>query len=302
MPSLDLNLLLDLDALLEEGSVAGAARRLHLSAPAMSRRLARLRQAFGDPLMVPAGRGLVPTPRALALRPAVQAAIDGVRGVLQPQVLDLTRLRRTFTVRANDGFAGAWAARLSAAMRAEAPGAALQFVPRASRDPDALRSGAVDLDIMVEKAPEAGILTEPLFAAAFVGVVRQGHPLCAKRGKVSAERFVAWRHIATSPGRLACAAVDEALAQRGLRRDVVLVAPGFQAALSMAVASDLVAVMPAPFVRWAMAHQPLQVFDLPFALPTVQVVQCWHLRQHADPVHGWLRGHVRAVCADVAPP
>jgi len=300
--TLDLNLLVDLDVLLQEGSVAAAAERLHVSAPAMSRRLARLRDAFGDPLFVPAGRGLVPTARALALRPAVAAALDGVRGVLQPPRVDFATLARTFVLRANDGFAGAWAARLSGALRAEAPGVALQFVPRASRDPDDLRSGAVDLDLLVVKEPVAGILTEPLFEATFVGVVRQGHPLgaAARAGSIDAPAFVAWQHIATSPGRRSCAAVDAALAERGLRRTIALVAPGFQAALSMAVASDYVAVMPAPFVRWALASMPLQAFALPFPIPAVEVAQCWHLRQHADPVHAWLRAHVKAVCAAAA--
>ncbi|MFS2218063.1 LysR family transcriptional regulator [Telluria sp. Tellsp104] len=302
LQTLDLNLLVDLDALLQAGSVAGAAQRLHVSAPAMSRRLARLRDAFGDPLFVPAGRGLVPTSRALALREAVTHAIDQVRGVLQPPRVDFATLERTFTIRANDGFAGAWAARLAAAMRAEAPGTALQFLPRASRDPDALRSGEVDLDILVVKGPEPGILTERLFTASFVGVVRRGHPLCAgrRRARITAEAFVAWQHIATSPGRRSCAAVDVALAERGLRRTVALVAPGFQAALAMALASDFVAVMPAPFVQWAMTTLPLQTFALPFALPAVDVEQCWHQRQHADPVHAWLRRHVQAVCAQAA--
>jgi DNA-binding transcriptional LysR family regulator len=86
-----------------------------------------------------------------------------------------------------------------------------------------------------------------------------------------------------------------------LQRTIALVAPGFQAALSMAVASDLVAVMPAQFVQWAMTHQALQAFALPFALPSVKVEQCWHLRQHADPTHAWLRRHVKAVCAQAAP-
>lgn len=301
--SFDLNLLVDLDVLLQEGSVAGAAKRLHLSAPAMSRRLARLREAFADPLFVPAGRGLVPTPRALALRPAVQAAIDQARSVLNPPGLDLASLERRFKVRANDGFSGVWAARLSTAMRIEAPGVTLQFLPRAGRDPEALRSGEVDLDIMVRKTHEPDILSEKLFQASFLGAVRQGHPLCEGSGPdgIGAEAFVSWPHIATEPGRHAYAALDEALAERGLRRSIAVVAPGFQAALSIAIASDLVAVMPAPFVQWAMAHQPLEAFSLPFALPGVEVEQCWHLRQHKDPAHAWLREHVKKLCAALAP-
>lgn len=305
LEQVDFNLLLDLDALLRTGSVAGAASRLHLSAPAMSRRLARLREAFGDPLFVPAGRGLAPTARALALAPGVQAAIDQVRAVLMPETVDFSTLDRMFSVRANDGFAGVWATRLAAALQLDAPGVALQFVPRASRDAEGLRSGAIDLELGLPKTREPDIHTEALFAAHFVGVVRSGHPLCAglpDGAAVDAVRFAACQHVAASPGRRSCAPVDEALRGLGLERRITLVAPGFQAALMMALASDLVAVMPAPFVRWSAAHLPLRQFALPVAVPPVEVAQSWHMRHHADPVHRWLRGHVRALCAQEQAP
>jgi DNA-binding transcriptional LysR family regulator len=301
LEQVDFNLLIDLDALLREGSVAGAARRLHLSAPAMSRRLARLRTAFGDPLFVPAGRGLVPTERALALQPRVAAAIAQVRDVLMPETVDVACIERSFTIRGNDGFAGAWAARLAAALAREAPGVTLHFLARASRDTEALRSGAVDLDLGLPKTSEPDIHARHLFEAGFVGVVRHGHPLGAHADEVGAGDFVAWQHIAASPGRRSCAPVDEALARLGLQRRVAIVAPGFQAALMMALASDLVAVMPAPFVRWNAAHLPLRAFALPVDVPPVPVAQRWHARHHADPVHRWLRGHVQALCAAEAP-
>jgi DNA-binding transcriptional LysR family regulator len=295
---LDFNLLLDLDALLREGSVVGAARYLNLSAPAMSRRLMRLREAVGDPLFVPAGRGLVPTERALALRLRVQAAIEDVRGVFTPEDVDFSRLQRTFTLRANDGFLGAWATRLVTAMVAEAPGISLHFVPRADKSIEPLRSGVIDLDIGVPGPAEQEVHNEPLFAATFVGVVREKHPLVVNmsgRG-VRAEDFVSWPHITTSRRGLATGRIDAALKELGLSRRVVIVAPGFQAALVMAATSDLVATVPEPFVRWAMAHHRLHVFKLPVSTPDVEVSQSWHSRHHADPVHRWLRGHVRAAC------
>lgn len=294
----DFNLLLDLDALLREGSVVGAARQLHLSPPAMSRRLTRLREAIGDPLFVPAGRGLVPTERALALRERVRAAIEEVRGVFTPDDVDFSRLQRTFTLRTNDGFAGAWATRLAVAMTAEAPGVSLHFVPRVARMMNELRSGAVDLDIGVQGAAEPEMYSEALFTASFVGVVRAEHPLVANRTDmaISAADFVAWPHVATSPRGLATGRIDAALNALGHSRRVVIVAPGFQAALAMAAASDCVAAMPAPFVHWAMAQHRLCVFTLPVAMPGVEVSQNWHVRHHADPVHRWLRGHVRAMC------
>ena len=295
---LDFNLLLDLDALLREGSVVGAARFLNISAPAMSRRLTRLREAVGDPLFVPAGRGLVPTQRALDLRHRVQAAIEEVRGVFMPEAVDFSRLQRTFTLRANDGFLGAWATRLAAAMVAEAPGISLLFITRADKSIEPLRNGVIDLDIGVSGPSEPEVHNESLFEATFVGVVREKHPLVrglSGRG-VRAEDFVSWPHITTSRRGLATGRIDAALKELGLSRRVVIIAPGFQAAMAMAATSDLVATAPEPVVRWAMAHHRLHVFKLPVSTPAVEVSQSWHSRHHADPVHRWLRGHVRATC------
>lgn len=300
MNHLDFNLLLDLDALLREGSVVGAARRLHLSSPAMSRRLTRLREAAGDPLFVPAGRGLVPTQRALALRDPVQAAIEQVRRVFTPEDIDFSRLERTLTLRANDGFAGAWASRLAANIGAEAPGVCLHFLARADKDSAALRDGLVDLDVGGRAVAEPEMHSELLFKASFVGVVRAGHPL-AGRGQVSVEDFVSASHISASRGCLANGNIDETLQARGLRRRIAIVAPGFQAALMMAATSDLVAAMPEPFARWALTHQRLHLFKLPVATPDIDISQTWHPRHHTDPVHRWLRGHVRAICAAAIP-
>ncbi|MEO6017348.1 MAG: LysR family transcriptional regulator [Polaromonas sp.] len=305
---LDFNLLLDLDALLREGSVVGAARQLNVSAPAMSRRLTRLREAVGDPLFVPAGRGLVPTRRALALRARVQAAIEEVRGVFTPEEVDFSTLQRTFTLRANDSFLGGWATRLAAAMTAEAPGVSLHFMLRADKDIDPLRNGLIDLDIGVAGPQEAEIYRQLLFKASFVGVVREGHPMLRHTGKgqgkktagVSAKDFAAWPHVAAPrsvhAGGHAGGRIDAALKALGLERKVLIVAPGFQAALAMVAASDLVTAVPEPVARWAMAHQRLEAFKLPVKIPGMDVTQTWHLRHHADPVHVWLRQHVHAVC------
>lgn len=301
---IDFNLLLDLDALLREGSVVGAARSLHLSAPAMSRRLTRLREAIGDPLFVPAGRGLVPTQRALALRARVQAAIEEVVGVFTTESVDFSTLERTFTLRANDGFLGAWATRLAVAIAAEAPNVSLHFVSRADKNIEPLRNGAIDLDIGVPGSVEPELHCESLFEASFVGVVRENHPMLSNRGdrEITAADFISWPHI-TAPRRgLVPGRIDAALEDLGLKRRVVIVAPGFQAALAMAATSDLVATVPEPFVCWALALYDLRIFKLPVVTPKVEVFQAWHSRHHADPVHRWLREHVSAVCQTVIPP
>jgi len=297
---LDFNLLLDLDALLREGSVVGAARTRHLSPPAMSRRLTRLRESLGDPLFVPAGRGLVPTPRALALRERVQRAISEVGRVFTADALDLENLQRNFVIRANDGFLGSWAMRLATAMRAEAPGVSLQFIARADKSSEPLRSGAIDLAIGAPGPAEPDLHQAALFSAPFVGVVRAGHPL-ARAGKsraISLKDFVKWPHISASRRGDAASRIDDALVQLGSTRRIAVAAPGFQAALAMAASSDCITAVPEPFARWATAQPPLHVFKLPFPLPDVEVCQVWHHRHHLDPAHQWLRAKVLEGCAD----
>ena len=143
----DLNLLLTLDALLTEGSVAGAARRLRLSPSAMSRSLARLREATGDPLLVRAGRGLVASPRALELRERIGPLVQEAQAALRPAAaLDLAKLQREFTLRTREGFVENFGAALLARLAAEAPGVRLRFVPKPDRDSTPLRDGRVDLE------------------------------------------------------------------------------------------------------------------------------------------------------------
>jgi DNA-binding transcriptional LysR family regulator len=291
---IDLNHLIDLDALLSEGSVSGAARRLHISAPAMSRRLSHLREALGDPLFVLAGRRMVPTDRALALRERVQMAVEDVRGILRPPEVDIARVQRTLTLRANDGFIGAWAARLVARAAAEAPGVRLRFMLRAEKGREALRSGEADLDLGVVGNPAPEIKSQLLFKASFVAVVRSGHP-AGKDGRMDLDEFIHWPHVSASRRGHAHGPVDTALQALDRKRHVAVVVPGFQAALAMVKSSDLIATVPEPIVSWADDRDRLGVFPLPIATTPVNVAMSWHPRHDADPVHRWLRAQVRAI-------
>ena len=291
MPDADLNLLIALDALLAEGSVAGAARRLGLSASAMSRTLARLRATTGDPLLVRAGRGLVPTPRAVMLRDRVQHVAEEARAVLRPEAgLDLATLDRTFTIRANEGFLEQSAACLVAAVRAAAPGVRLRFAPKPDKDVQPLRQGLVDLDIGVlgETGPEVRV--QALFRDRFIGVVRAGHALAT--GDVTPARYAACGHVVTSRRGRTVGPVDEALALLGLTRVTVAVVPGFPAALAIARASDLVALVPER--QTAAARDGMHGFPLPVKTEAITVSQMWHPRVDADPAHRWMRGLVFA--------
>lgn len=299
MSDIDLNLISALDILLAEASVAAAARRLGLSPSAMSRTLARLREATGDPLLVRAGRHLVLTPHAEALRARTRQAVLDARAVLQPvaETFDAAAMVRAFTIRASDGFVEVFAARLIAAATAAAPGVRLRFAPKPDKNAAPLRDGSIDLEIGVlgEMAPEVRL--QALFRDRFVGVVRQGHPLAAQR-TVSAAQYAALGHVAASRRGRHHGPVDEALAALGLERRIVAVVPGFPAALAVARASDLATLLPASFCCRAPDNGPagMHVFELPVATAPITVSQMWHPRLDADPAHRWLRRIVLSVC------
>jgi DNA-binding transcriptional LysR family regulator len=290
----DFNLLIALDALLAERSVARAAQRLGLSASAMSRTLARLRDATGDPLLVRAGRGLVPTPRAAALAQRVKDLTQDVRAVLGPApVLDIASLERVFVIRANDGFIDAFAARLVAALASEAPLVRLRFAPKPDKDVQPLREGLVDLEIGVlgETGPEMRV--QSLFRDRFVAAVRDGHALLAQPN-VTVAHYVAYGHVVTSRRGKASGPVDEALAAIGLVRQVVAVVASFPAALAIARDSDLIALVPERHIGSGMPG--IRIFPLPVQTPPITVSQLWHPRQEADAAHRWLRGKVLFAC------
>ncbi|UVM34979.1 LysR family transcriptional regulator [Pseudomonas sp. B21-019] len=295
MTTPDLNLLITLDVLLAEGSVARAAQRLRQSPSAMSRALARLRETTGDPLLVRAGRGLVPTPRALELREHVSRLVQDAEAVLRPaEQLDLKHLVRTFTLRTSDGFVENFGPALIARVSEEAPGVRLHFVQKPSKDSAALRDGSVDLETGVvggTTSPE--VRTRALFEDRFIGVVRTGHPL--SQGEVSASRYAAGRHILVSRRGLDKGPMDEALEALGLQREIITVVGGFSAALALARASDLIATVPARHTQ--NLRTGLHSFDLPFELPPITISMLWHPRMDADSAHRWLRDCLRAVCA-----
>ncbi|MGE0713345.1 MAG: LysR family transcriptional regulator [Planctomycetota bacterium] len=295
MPTPDLNLLVTLDVLLAEGSVAKAARRLRLSPSAMSRALARLRAVTGDPLLVRAGRGLVPTPRALELREPVALLVEQAGAVLRPaRTPDLSRLVRTFTLRTSEGFVENFGPRLIARLGEDAPGVRLRFVHKPDRSSAGLRDGSVDLETgVIGAATSPELRQQTLFRDRFVGVVRAGHPLA--KGRVTPKRYAAGGHIVVSRRGDDGGPIDEALERLGLARRVVTIVGGFATALALARRSDLIASVPERHT--GDLRDGMRSFSLPVGLPELRVSMLWHPRQQADPAHQWLRGCLREVAA-----
>jgi DNA-binding transcriptional LysR family regulator len=296
MSTPDFNLLITLDVLLAEGSVARAAKRLRLSPSAMSRALARLRETTGDPLLVRAGRGLVATPRALELRERVSQLVQDAEAVLRPaEQPDLKQLSRTFTLRTSEGFVENFGAELIARIAEQAPGVRLRFMHKPDKDSASLRDGTVDLETgVVGKATGPELRTQGLFRDRFIGVVRRGHPL--SEGEMTPARYAAGNHISVSRRGLDKGPIDEALERQELERHIATIVAGFSTALALARATDLIASVPERHT--ASLRTGLHSFALPLSLPAFTVAMLWHPRLDADPVHRWLRGCLREVCAE----
>lgn len=295
----DLNLLVTLDVLLAEANVARAAQRLRLSPSAMSRALARLRETTGDPLLVRAGRGLVPTPRAIELREHVGRLVQDAEAVLRPTgKLDLNQLVRTFTLRTSDGFVENFGPGLIARVSDEAPGVRLRFVQKLNKDSAPLREGSVDLETgVIGDATGPEIRTRTLFRDRFIGVVRAGHAL--SRGEMTPSLYATGMHVLVSRRGLDTGPMDDALKLLGLERNIVTTVGGFSAALALARTSELIATVPERHT--GNLRDGMHGFALPVSTPEIAVSMLWHPRMDADLGHRWLRGCVWDACAPRAP-
>jgi DNA-binding transcriptional LysR family regulator len=294
MSSPDLNLLYTLDTLLAEGSVTRAGRKLRLSPSAMSRALARLRNVTGDQLLVRAGRGLVPTKRAIEMRDKARELVEEAQALLRPEAgLNLSLLRRTFTIRASDGLAEAMGQSLINTVQSEAPGVRLHFVRKLDKDSGGLRDGSLDFETgVVGRSIGPEVKSQALFADQYVGVVRQDHPLA--RAAVTAEDYVAWPHVVTQRPGLDLGRIDQSLLEVGLKRDIIVTVDGFSAALALARMSDLVATVPEKHT--ATLRDGMHAFVIPATNPKFTISLLWHPRLDGDPAHRWLRGCIREAC------
>lgn len=305
MSDLDLNLLLALDMLLAECSVTRAAERLSLSTSAMSRTLTRLRAVTGDPLLVRAGRGLVPTPRAWEMRDQVHELTRDARAILRPQVseVDMALVEGTFTIRASQSFMESLSGPVVMAVTQMAPRLCMRFEARPQKDAQPLREGAVDLDIglLGTSAPE--IRTRFLFHDGYVGVVRVGHPILTGQ-KVTARSFAAFNHVLALQEGQGIELLSDELKSRSLERRVTVVVPSYPDAMRIVCQSELIAVVPRSCVgsiRMDGSTLKLTAFDLPASLPSFQISAMWHPRMDSDPVHRCLRNCIISVCQEAFP-
>lgn len=287
---LDLNLLVTLDALLDERNVTRAARRLNLSQPSVSVQLAKLRAFLDDPLLLPGPRGMRPTARAEALREPLHLALAELeRAVLPPAPFDPARADVTWRVAAADYSEQVILAPALAQLRREAPNTRLAVLPlQPSQIARQTESGELDLALHTLDDAPPGLRSRALFREHYVLVGRAGHPRLKRRPTLA--QFCALEHVVMSPdGGGFLGVTDHVLAKAGSSRRVVLSVPRFQSVVAAVATSDLVAMLPSRLVA---GREDLRVVTAPVDLPKFDMALIWHERSHRDPAHRWLRDRI----------
>ena len=286
----DLNLMPVFLALMEERNVTRAAERLNLSQPSVSVQLAKLREVFKDPLLVPAQRGMRPTARADELREPLREALESLgRAVAPSKPFDPAEATTTWRVAAADYAESAILLPALAAIRAAAPHtrlAVVEAVPlRMARQ---LEQGEVDLFFHTSVGAPAGLHRRVLFHERYVLAGRAGHPRLKRRPTLA--QFCALEHVVVSlSGGGFSGPTDEALAEKGLTRRVALSVPHFLFMISVLQTTDMVAMLPERLARGATG---LRVVEAPLEVPGYEMAMLWHERKHRDAGHRWVRERV----------
>jgi DNA-binding transcriptional LysR family regulator len=297
---LDLNLLRVFDEVMTERSLTRAAHKLSLTQPAVSNALQRLREALGDDLMKRSGQEMSPTPRALALWPAVREALGQLEGALVPGQFVPAQASNTFILAMADATAAKLMPGLLAAMDQTAPGVSIRVVPLTTRDPQRLLEDETldlaigyfpatmaDLTARIQSGAAVAFSHERLYSGEYICVMRRDHPLAKE--VLTLANFCAARHLLVSFSGRPFGFVDEALAAIGQKRRIVLTVNQFFTAGKLVAGSNLLTVLPRHFVNATGIADQLVLRELPFAMPLVHVDALWHHRVHRLTAHQWLR-------------
>lgn len=287
---LDLNLLVTLDVLLSELNVTRAAQRLNLSQPSVSVHLAKLRDIFGDPLLLPGPRGMRPTAKADELHEPLRQALDALELAVSPaSPFDPAKANHTWRIAATDYSESTILLPALAGLRSTAPGtrlAVIESVP--SQIAKQAEQGEIDLAFHTSEGAPSSLRRRVLFAERYVLAGCAGHPRLKRRPTLS--QFCDLDHVIVSPdGGGFRGVTDEALSEVGLTRRVVLSVPHFLFLRSVLASTNLVAMLPARLVRDTAG---LQVVEPPVEVPGFEMAMLWHERSHRDPAHQWLREHI----------
>jgi DNA-binding transcriptional LysR family regulator len=293
---LDLNLLLVFSALLEEGSVTRAAKRLGVTPSAVSHQLAKLRARFDDPLFVRTPAGTAPTMRAEALRAPIARALEQVRAVFAADSFVPRESTRTFAVASTDYCEFVALPAIVRAVRAEAPNTELALRTLGDSPERMLASGGADLVIGTVAEAVPGVKRKRLFSDRFVCVVRKDHRDVGKR--LDLDTFVRLPHALVAPRGLRRGQVDVALEKRGLSRRVALYVPHFFAVARVIAETDLLLTVPTRIADALARMLPIRVLQPPLDLPSFDTHLAWHERLAGDAGHAWLRSTIVSAATD----
>lgn len=296
---IDLNLLVHLQLLLEEGSVTRAAARAGITQSAMSRVLSRLRDLFDDPLFVRTSSGLRPTVRAERLVAPLREVLLRLQAeLLAPATFDPETARTAWSICSADMADALLLTEVCRRVAAQAPGVTLHL-----RGPmvesRALIEGQVDLALGLPGEVDASLRTRSLFSDTFACVVRCGHPALDADGRLGLEAYAALSHVLVAPRGRPGGVVDRELAARGLSRHVAVTTPSFLLAPALVVGTDLVLTMPRRLAQRFSSALPLTVVDAPLEVPGFTIALIWHERWQHDPGHAWLRSLVCRVADEL---
>lgn len=298
--TLDLNLLRVFDEVMAERSLTRAARNLSLSQPAVSNALRRLRETLGDELVQRRGQGMAPTPRGLAIWPAVREALQRLQESLIPNEFVAAQASSTFVLAMADATAAELVPGLIETMEHEAPGVSMRVVPLTTRDPRKLLDDETcdlavgyfpavlaDLTARAQSGEPVPFLHQRLYDGEYVCVMRNGHALAS--GPFTLARFCSARHMLVSFSGKPFGFIDEALAALGCKRNVVLTVNQFFTAGRVVAHSNLLTVLPRHFLRVTGFSGQLVLRPLPFEVSPVNVDALWHRRSQQNGAHAWLR-------------
>ncbi|WP_353191056.1 LysR family transcriptional regulator [Pandoraea pnomenusa] len=290
---IDLNLLVTLDVLLVEQNVTRAAERLHMSQPAVSVHLAKLRDLLGDPLLLPGPRGMRPTTRAEALRAPLREALESLsRAVAADAPFDPDDAEVTWRIAATDYTESTIVLPVLQRLRDVAPRTRLAiFDLSPSRIARQAEQGVIDIAFHTTDGSPEGMRRKALFHERYVLAARRDHPKL--RRKPTLKQFCELEHaVVSQDGGGFHAGTDDALAQLGMSRRVVFSAPHFLFLRAALAHTDLVAMAPERLVR---DDPALQVMTAPVDVPGFEISMLWHERVHRDPAHRWIRECIAGV-------
>jgi len=293
---LDLMSLRVLQSLFETQNTTRTAAQLNISQPAVSRILARLRQALGDPIMVKGPNGMVPTKGAEAIRARLSVALAGLDDFLVRPTFDPASAKRTFRLTTTDYGAIAILPRVVRALSAQAAGIALEIIPFS---PDAFRQlaeGQTDLVLYSDDEVPLPLRSRNLYWEGYASLVRKDHP--AIRGDIDLETFLSWPHALVTVLGGRTGVVDDALAALGCRRDIAIWLPYFATAGLLIAQTDMILTVPCRAAEELLRTNPLVQFAPPLSIEGFGYRLLWHERSHADLGHKWLRSLIARTVAD----